>query len=378
MFELPRAKGRSATLTRKSLTGSSSNISSPIKTESSIKIPSKDDSSLQSPDYQSRSVSPRKMSSAIRIPSQHHHASHLDVYSKTFSGPAPLHHADTQHVRHHHHQDTGAGDSDCEESLDQVSSSLTEKPVYGSAGHQSDAIKRWSAHIRPGRALVNPFDPSNVTVKLTSNRRRWTHIFPKTPAARHGSESSGGGHESSLVSGTSPSSSLDNTLRKISDLTLGDHGTESVASERQRTVSVTQEHVGRLGSVMWGVSADMAWDATLTTGQYIYTSNCITVNSTIIQSLVSLGTNHLFNVWRQEKEDCHKESCGNDHGQSRGADNDGCLLPIYCLSPQPHSPRLLLYLVLDCLLNDNLASQSSLKPSKLFPPLNIFQSSFRN
>ncbi|XP_046389719.1 GATOR complex protein Iml1 isoform X2 [Ischnura elegans] len=35
--------------------------------------------------------------------------------------------------------------------------------------------------MRPGRALINPFDPSHVTIKLTSNRRRWTHIFPKGP-----------------------------------------------------------------------------------------------------------------------------------------------------------------------------------------------------
>ncbi|XP_017127014.1 GATOR complex protein Iml1 isoform X5 [Drosophila elegans] len=35
--------------------------------------------------------------------------------------------------------------------------------------------------VRPGRALINPFDPSQVTIKLTSNRRRWTHIFPKGP-----------------------------------------------------------------------------------------------------------------------------------------------------------------------------------------------------
>ncbi|XP_013146136.1 PREDICTED: DEP domain-containing protein 5 isoform X6 [Papilio polytes] len=35
--------------------------------------------------------------------------------------------------------------------------------------------------IRTGRALINPFDPSHVKVKLTSNRRRWTHIFPKGP-----------------------------------------------------------------------------------------------------------------------------------------------------------------------------------------------------
>lgn len=35
--------------------------------------------------------------------------------------------------------------------------------------------------VRPSRALINPFAPSNVTIKLTSNRRRWTHIFPKGP-----------------------------------------------------------------------------------------------------------------------------------------------------------------------------------------------------
>lgn len=33
--------------------------------------------------------------------------------------------------------------------------------------------------MRSGRGLINPFDPSHVTIKLTSNRRRWTHIFPK-------------------------------------------------------------------------------------------------------------------------------------------------------------------------------------------------------
>lgn len=36
--------------------------------------------------------------------------------------------------------------------------------------------------MRSGRALINPFDPSHVTIKLTSNRRRWSHIFPKGPS----------------------------------------------------------------------------------------------------------------------------------------------------------------------------------------------------
>ncbi|KAF0047498.1 hypothetical protein F2P81_001131 [Scophthalmus maximus] len=45
-------------------------------------------------------------------------------------------------------------------------------------------------HIRPGgytpqRALINPFTPSRMPMKLTSNRRRWMHTFPV--GTHHGS-----------------------------------------------------------------------------------------------------------------------------------------------------------------------------------------------
>jgi DEP domain-containing protein 5 len=43
------------------------------------------------------------------------------------------------------------------------------------------SLQRVAPLIRNGRALINPFDPSHVTIKLTSNRRRWSHIFPKGP-----------------------------------------------------------------------------------------------------------------------------------------------------------------------------------------------------
>lgn len=43
------------------------------------------------------------------------------------------------------------------------------------------SIQKVQPLIRNGRALINPFDPSHVTIKLTSNRRRWSHIFPKGP-----------------------------------------------------------------------------------------------------------------------------------------------------------------------------------------------------
>ena len=53
------------------------------------------------------------------------------------------------------------------------------RPVVGSAGSPSNPVQSQTSVLRPGRALINPFDPSHVTIKLTSNRRRWTHIFPK-------------------------------------------------------------------------------------------------------------------------------------------------------------------------------------------------------
>ncbi|XP_076679614.1 GATOR complex protein Iml1 isoform X5 [Andrena cerasifolii] len=72
------------------------------------------------------------------------------------------------------------------ESRTSVKSDLTDseisppfRPVVGSAGSPTNAISQPTNIIRPSRALINPFDPSHVTIKLTSNRRRWTHIFPK-------------------------------------------------------------------------------------------------------------------------------------------------------------------------------------------------------
>lgn len=43
---------------------------------------------------------------------------------------------------------------------------------------QSSRINRSAG--RP-KALINPFDPSHMTIKLTPNRRRWTHVFPQGP-----------------------------------------------------------------------------------------------------------------------------------------------------------------------------------------------------
>ncbi|XP_050666491.1 GATOR complex protein Iml1 isoform X3 [Leptidea sinapis] len=60
-------------------------------------------------------------------------------------------------------------------------SDATDSPISIHRLSPRSSVNTHKPVIRTGRALINPFDPSHVTVKLTSNRRRWTHIFPKGP-----------------------------------------------------------------------------------------------------------------------------------------------------------------------------------------------------
>jgi len=327
VFELPRTKNmRTRTLTRSSMTGSSNNITSPKKereSDKSMRIPSKDDSSVG--DYQSRSISPRKMSSAISIPSNtssHVVSGHLDHYSKTYSGHYKGK-AGVDRGRHtSDHFDTVADhDSDSDEILDQVSSSLTDKPVWGSAGVQSD-VKNYLQ--RPGRALVNPFDPSNVTVKLTSNRRRWTHIFPQGPSShvphhhkRHvsriDSTQETGGSPASSCSGTMATlnRAMDSTFKKIADYSVGERITGGGSGKKlsdaddsglpRHRVSVTDQ-VTRLGSLMWGVSVsgDQVWDATLTTGvdwKSITWPACLPITTDYFPDKRAFENDYVFNQY---------------------------------------------------------------------------------
>ncbi|KAB7503203.1 DEP domain-containing protein 5 [Armadillidium nasatum] len=67
--------------------------------------------------------------------------------------------------------------------FEDISSSIVNK--IGSSGTGSpNEFSQAAVHkvpLRPGRSLINPFNPSHVTIKLTSNRRRWIHTFPKGP-----------------------------------------------------------------------------------------------------------------------------------------------------------------------------------------------------
>ena len=58
---------------------------------------------------------------------------------------------------------------------------VTERKIVGSAGSIAGPHHTGlNILYRPGprRALINPFAPSRLHFKVTSNRRRWAHAFP--------------------------------------------------------------------------------------------------------------------------------------------------------------------------------------------------------
>ncbi|XP_066583713.1 GATOR complex protein Iml1 isoform X2 [Prorops nasuta] len=138
------------------------------------------------------------------------------------------------------------------------------RSVVGSAGSPTNLIAQPTNIIRPCRALINPFDPSHVTIKLTSNRRRWTHIFPKGPAGvliqQHHYQAvptlTHSEHQSDTASTLSGSpaehSDMKSKLRLNLQLSSGEKN-----SLKQSSGSKT---------LLWGATGEQEWTSALTTG----------------------------------------------------------------------------------------------------------------
>ncbi|XP_076389057.1 GATOR complex protein Iml1 isoform X7 [Megachile rotundata] len=179
---------------------------------------------------------------------------------------------------------TSESNGEINESRTSVKSDLTDseisppfRPVVGSAGSPTNAISQPSS-IRPSRALINPFDPSHVTIKLTSNRRRWTHIFPKGPTGvliqQHHyqavpTQMCSGSHSdaTSTLSGSpmehndisNSNQFQDHTKGKSQRLNLslssGDKSGHPVSSTGNKSLTL-----------LWGATGEQEWTPALTTG----------------------------------------------------------------------------------------------------------------
>ena len=140
-----------------------------------------DDGTLKRPESQSKLATARSIAIMIPFNTAKSEKKEDEIYSKSFCGEYKVQQASSNKVGLR--LDLLSEKNSLEE--DPISTSLKDKPIFGSAGSQFDHSNIKNYLLRPGRELVNPFDPSHVTVKLTSNRRRWTHIFPKCHSGHH-------------------------------------------------------------------------------------------------------------------------------------------------------------------------------------------------
>ncbi|XP_043506700.1 GATOR complex protein Iml1 isoform X3 [Frieseomelitta varia] len=148
------------------------------------------------------------------------------------------------------------------------------RPVVGSAGSSTNTISQPTT-IRPSRALINPFDPSHVTIKLTSNRRRWTHIFPKGPTGvfiqQHHYQamptkmcSESQSDATSTISGSPmehdiSNSNQDHTKNKPQRLNLS-------LSSADKSGNATFSTGNKSLTLLWGATGEQEWSPALTTG----------------------------------------------------------------------------------------------------------------
>ncbi|XP_063975968.1 GATOR complex protein Iml1 isoform X1 [Diachasmimorpha longicaudata] len=158
------------------------------------------------------------------------------------------------------------------------------RPVVGSAGSPNNSVIPPASLHRPGRALINPFDPSHVTIKLTSNRRRWTHIFPKGPtgvliqqhhyqaipaqARSDKANDASSGVSSSPVEYALTSSSLaihGTISRSASQIGFQDHAKGKYPRTADKNGQITLPAVNKSLTLLWGATGEQEWTPALTT-----------------------------------------------------------------------------------------------------------------
>uniref|UniRef100_T1J2N4 DEP domain-containing protein n=1 Tax=Strigamia maritima TaxID=126957 RepID=T1J2N4_STRMM len=270
-------------------------ISGPHHTHSLQRIPSRKRSD-QNPPFQTKQMPPyRKFSEAditlfqAELSSQNYSQSPaisipIKLPESPVSGIGPQFTQKTSSTRVRH-ATTAVDDWE-----DELSPPL--RTIVGSAGspYSPQAYKAYL--LRPGRALINPFDPSHVTIKLTSNRRRWTHVFPLGPKGIFMQQH----HYQAIPQGTSNCEyELQNSFLSSS---LGHEGMQTVTEVKRKRSFVIQRtsenepdvkngiditsrpristrsgmmyacdgQTDRNHTLLWGATGEQEWTPALTTG----------------------------------------------------------------------------------------------------------------
>ncbi|XP_026474994.1 GATOR complex protein DEPDC5 isoform X3 [Ctenocephalides felis] len=168
--------------------------------------------------------------------------------------------------------------------------------------------------IRAGRALINPFDPSHVTIKLTSNRRRWTHIFPKGPTGvliqQH--------HD------TNDKSLAEMEQQHIYMMEIDKHrsDTTNVFSDFRRKLVPSHTIAGanmsdvpsRSLTLLWGATGEQEWTPDLTTGvdwKSLTIPACLPITTDYFPDEVSLQNDYVLSDYNLLPDDVNADFAQN-------------------------------------------------------------------
>lgn len=191
-----------------------------------------------------------------------------------------------------------------------------------------------SLQTRP-KALINPFDPSHVTIKLTSNRRRWTHVFPLGPTGifmqQHHYQAVPQNTACTMLPSEACVSSDKEENRKISTSQIRSsdhpwassqsrhHHSSSTSKTSPRTSSATEDRVHRSSvrglpepaadsslTYAWGATGEQEWTPAITTGvdwKSLVVPACLPITTDFFPDKRSLNNDYVMNCYPLLPED---------------------------------------------------------------------------
>ncbi|KAH9376771.1 hypothetical protein HPB48_010933 [Haemaphysalis longicornis] len=201
-------------------------------------------------------------------------------------------------------------------------SSPPHRTVVGSAGQLPEALQERQKTPQQPRALINPFDPSQVTIKLTSNRRRWTHVFPLGPTGIFMQQH----HYQAIPHSSSRTSSLNQEHPTIQEKPPPvDHHTKKAPKDvhvRSRGVfgsSLGNETpIAKSGhSWLWGTTGEQEWTPALTTGvdwKSLVIPACLPVTTDFFPDKHSLQFDYVVSDYSLLPEEHNSEIIQRRHG----------------------------------------------------------------
>ncbi|KAG8178705.1 hypothetical protein JTE90_011631 [Oedothorax gibbosus] len=168
------------------------------------------------------------------------------------------------------------------------------------------------------KALVNPFNPSQITIKLTSNRRRWTHVFPLGPTGIFMQQH----HYQAVpqISAATLASVHNYDYQRSSLLSYDLDGTNeypqhssasnlsSIAGEGR--ISTSLQPVDNLSS-QWGPTGEQEWTPAITTGvdwKSMVIPACLPITTDYFPDRLSLKYDYVISDYDLLPEDISTEN----------------------------------------------------------------------